>query len=526
MSNSGKLIKSLLKTKKESVMGKLGDSPYENPMEPWSAKYNAPVKEGVAEGSLNEVSKKMLGRYVNKARDDLGSAINHSYRDYEDDEADEKDNRRAEKRQSGIDLARAKINKSGKSGSVVAKVQATEGVTESSTKTDIEQITEDTWLFKYIRSLGYNPRIMSFAQRSKYARSNKFKFWKQAHLERGANFGDPQMNQANEEVEELDEAGTGLLMTFIKAKGLNPLTMDGNQKHHYSRSSEFRVFKQKHSKSLKETSGMGERGEDWNEEKEDNPPFDKPYSKVKVNVTDKSGAKHSPLSRAKHLARLGILKALKKNLKEEADDKDNITMNIPLLIRMLEYAREDAKTDMDLHKVVENLIKKRNDGVLSMSDYEDIIKITEEVQNKLNELKKIPDNMDSEDHITREMKDPCWKGYQMVGTKKKGTKKVPNCVPEQVTEGIGNVEDSPLSATNSVKAMESAHREKQMKSARMIKSLYKKKIKETTYDWEKDDKPSAKIVVKGGTTLTGQPRDTVEIEPALKTRPNQQKPTV
>jgi len=28
-------------------------------------------------------------------------------------------------------------------------------------------------------------------------------------------------------------------------------------------------------------------------------------------------------------------------------------------------------------------------------------------------------------------KDPCWKGYNMVGTKKKGGKEVPNCVPEE-----------------------------------------------------------------------------------------------
>lgn len=26
-------------------------------------------------------------------------------------------------------------------------------------------------------------------------------------------------------------------------------------------------------------------------------------------------------------------------------------------------------------------------------------------------------------------KKPCWKGYEMVGMKKKGGKKVPNCVP-------------------------------------------------------------------------------------------------
>jgi hypothetical protein len=31
-------------------------------------------------------------------------------------------------------------------------------------------------------------------------------------------------------------------------------------------------------------------------------------------------------------------------------------------------------------------------------------------------------------------KDPCWKGYQMVGMKDKGGKKVPNCVPEEVQQ--------------------------------------------------------------------------------------------
>jgi hypothetical protein len=37
---------------------------------------------------------------------------------------------------------------------------------------------------------------------------------------------------------------------------------------------------------------------------------------------------------------------------------------------------------------------------------------------------------------------PCWKGYHPVGTKKKGGKTVPNCVPESATAGstsAGNV---------------------------------------------------------------------------------------
>ena len=100
---------------------------------------------------------------------------------------------------------------------------------------------------------------------------------------------------------------------------------------------------------------------------------------------------------------------------------------------------------------------------------------------------------------------------------------------DTVQEGIYGIQDSPLSATNSVKAMESTGRKKQMtKSARMIKSIYKKKnVKETMYDWEKSEKggkvvdePTAKVIMKGGTTMTGKPRDTIEIEPVLRTKLN------
>ena len=649
MSKAGKLVKDMLKAKKESVMGKLGDSPYEDPMEPWSAKYAQPVKE------------------------------------------------------------------------------------------EAEQLDEsDPLLFKYIRSLGYNPEQMDFATRSKYARSNAFKNYKISHM-------NDQLR--NEDVEELDEAGTGLLMSFIKAKGLNPLSMDGNQKKSYSRSSEFRIFKSRH---VKEISGMGERGDDWNEEK--------------------------------------------KQVKEEADAKDVVSMDIPLLIRVLEFIREDVKTDMDLHRVVENLIDLRTQGVLTMDDYEkavaikaikedkdrgeydyegamaktllqticrnaediknmleddenlpewvqakitkaedyittslDYLKSTKELDEEveqieeldtktldsyitkvatgpsrgmtqkgtlksikaiggvttalrkkaekpITELKNQDDNQELDSHITREdlrkwfsktdpegdwkrinskgevagpcarepgepkpkcmskekraelskseraaavatkrkhdpvadragkggkpinvsnygkgklgeetVDEACWDTHKQVGTKMKGGKVVPDCVPKNeeteqideknkptnpalwsraksmarskfdvypsayangwaskwykskgggwksvsedtVQEGIGGIEDSPLSATNSVKAMESEHRKKNMKSARIIKSIYKKKGKnESIYDWEKDDKPNAKVTLQGGTTMTGKPRDTVEIEPVLKTRPNSQK---
>lgn len=670
MSNAGKLVKSLLKAKKESVMGKLGDSPYEDPMEPWSAKYAQPVKE--------------------------------------------------------------------------------------------EILNEDGLLMKYIRSLGFNPEFMSFAQRSSYARSNAFKTYKTGHT-----FDAKKQNIKTEDVEQIDEAGTGLLMSFIKSKGLNPLTMDGNQKKAYSRSSEFKIFKMRH---VKEASGMGERGDDWNE-------ASSPAQQAAIAINmQKKGIKP-------------------KNMKEEADVKDTVCMDIPLLIRVLEFIREDVKTDIELHNTVERLIDMRHDVPLTMEHYDaitgklkeskdageydyegamaktqlqticrnaeelkdmleddenlpewvqakitkaedyittslDYLKSTEELDEeieqieelstdllgrykkaagaqasaadkaadyakgnkrfsgimkatrkqfdndakKINELKNKDDNQELDSHITREdlrkwfsktdpegdwkrinskgdavgpcarepgepkpkcmskekraelskseraaavatkrkhdpvadragkggkpinvsnygkgklgeetVDEACWDTHKQVGMKMKGGKMVPDCKPKNeeseqideknkptnpalwsraksmarskfdvypsayangwaskwykskgggwksvsedvVQEGIGGIEDSPLSATNSVKAMESEQRKKNMKSARIIKAIYKKKGKnESMYDWEKDDKPNAKITLQGGTTMTGKPRDTVEIEPVLKTRPNSQK---
>lgn len=54
--------------------------------------------------------------------------------------------------------------------------------------------------------------------------------------------------------------------------------------------------------------------------------------------------------------------------------KDVIKVDVPLFIRLLEYAREEAKTDMDLHDVSENIISLSSDGrVLSMADYNNIM---------------------------------------------------------------------------------------------------------------------------------------------------------
>ena len=54
------------------------------------------------------------------------------------------------------------------------------------------------------------------------------------------------------------------------------------------------------------------------------------------------------------------------------DTTDTITMDVPLFIRLLEFAKEDAKTDMDLHRVSERAVERG--GVLTMKDYTSLVK--------------------------------------------------------------------------------------------------------------------------------------------------------
>lgn len=62
------------------------------------------------------------------------------------------------------------------------------------------------------------------------------------------------------------------------------------------------------------------------------------------------------------------------SVREETNPTDKVTMDIPLLLRIMEYAREDAQTDMDLHNVAEKLIALSKEGLtLGMDSYDSII---------------------------------------------------------------------------------------------------------------------------------------------------------
>jgi hypothetical protein len=72
-----------------------------------------------------------------------------------------------------------------------------------------------------------------------------------------------------------------------------------------------------------------------------------------------------------------IREMVRKALMGPNNPTDTTTLDIPLLIRIMEYAKEDAQSDMDLHKVAENIIELSKGGkTLTMSDYNSIVSIS------------------------------------------------------------------------------------------------------------------------------------------------------
>jgi hypothetical protein len=203
---------------------------------------------------------------------------------------------------------------------------------------------------------------------------------------------------------------------------------------------------------------------------------------------------------------------------EAVDKRDVVMFDIPFLIRVLEYAREDAKTDMDLHKVVTKLIQIRNKGVLTMKDYNFVTRLREhfEIDEVLSEQ---TDEAKKEFEKKAQARSEIWRRKRLKIDEDKYQDSM------AATQTVGSEVD-----TDSV-----PKRKREMtKSARMIKSIYKKKrvkdVKEELYDHEKEDKgakfgekPFAAAVLSGGKTMTGTQRDTIEIDPMMRAKPGKVK---
>lgn len=61
-------------------------------------------------------------------------------------------------------------------------------------------------------------------------------------------------------------------------------------------------------------------------------------------------------------------------VQEDSDPVDTVTVDVPLLLRVMEYAKEDAQDDLALHDVAEAMVRlSKNNEVLNMDHYESIV---------------------------------------------------------------------------------------------------------------------------------------------------------
>jgi hypothetical protein len=75
------------------------------------------------------------------------------------------------------------------------------------------------------------------------------------------------------------------------------------------------------------------------------------------------------------------------------DAIDTISMDVPLFLRMLEYAKEDAQEDVDLHDVTQRATElSKTKPFLSMEDYNEIVAASQEIDEEVGYLSLKDDN--------------------------------------------------------------------------------------------------------------------------------------
>ena len=479
----------------------------------------------------------------------------------------------------------------------------------------------------------------------------------------GINPSDPWSTKAN-----IAEGRNSILKKFILSKGIDPVSLSGDSMIAFAKSLEFQKWaadrklrgeavdsptmlsqrrlqsKLNKHKVIHAVGGLGEESDldetyPGHSSTVKNPNFNDELSIRRVSPPGRrlksgklSADERGSQERTKRLMQFtkakGGLTGPKGNLPEEVDRKDTVTVDIPLLIRLLELAREDIKTDMDLHRVVERIINIRNKGVLTMDDYDTVANINDKkykktnsnlrairAKNVANKIKasavrkeeteleestiKVGDavvwnkgktgqtagkvhRIDADDYILHHTKTNTYHrvpkqgselikemdnrtpsgdrrerrayGPEAIAQREKETQsQLKKVSPElrkklrlpEPKEGMSeNIDEDKFQ--DSQAATQTTGMEVESKASKMIKALRKKRnVKEELYDWEKEDKsvqsygkkpkfgkpnPNSKsnlaadttvsrAVMSGGTTLTGEKRDDVEIDPMMKNRP-------
>lgn len=417
------------------------------------------------------------------------------------------------------------------------------------------KISESPSLNKYLMSRGFDPKHITKDIKVAHSKSNQFKLWQQHHMR-----------------EDLTTKHTGAgvdhktdLSVSPTKKRLNTLV---KAKAHYNIPTPPGTMR-KEDVELNEDDYFGKDASDMIKKSHEH------HAAAQVAKNKGDHAEHERLSKLSsdtHKAAMAKAKEYRENPKNKASVERGINKNMSGAakdygkgrymgdsveldgdqldeISLGDYKQKAQAQTKELKKytkgeyggIAQRMLDRRNKGLKMVSKREHKIETSSDVAEEKKDSRSASEKM-SDYAVKRH------KVYQGIANKQKELMKKWNDDHKdephlQVTipEDVG----SPMAAIKGVPVPESM--------AQKIKAMYKKKVVEDTYDSEKDDKygqnptfgkkpvmksidnksdrnvdgvkTKAAAVLTGGTTLTGQKRDTVQIDPQLNNpRPGQTDP--
>ena len=343
-------------------------------------------------------------------------------------------------------------------------------------------VNEAGSLHDYLNSRGINPKFLSRDAKISHAKSSQYMKWKKDHQ--------------FEEVEQIDE--DAMLDTYLKARGMNPLTITKEKKISIAKSSAFLTWKMHH---MRESISEGA---------------------FKRIATDREED-----------ARLKKMSALDK-FRADAAAREK---------KHAEIQKKSGGMTAAIDRLQKHLNKEETEQI------DELKKST--VKSWLGKQEVVPPKkpgMDKKAHNQRiKTRSKSWDSAIDRLTGRKPTSEDVFADSQAATQSNFDGANAP----DNTEPQTPSRKQQMSKSARIIKSIYKRKqMKEELYDHEKEDKsvatygkkpkmqkgddspnqqsygdtaPQAAAVLKGGKTLTGQTRDTLEIDPMMRRplRPDQ-----
>ena len=364
---------------------------------------------------------------------------------------------------------------------------------------------------------------------------------------------DPWSAKANV-AENITSKRSALLKQFYKSKGWNVDYITKNKKVSQSKTGEYDKWKKDH--------GIYEEDQ-IDEVSNELLGRYKSAAGSQASELDKAGGKENIQKANKRFS--GIMKATKKQFANDdkkqavAEAKDAgeydyegamAKTQLQTICRNAEALKDMLDDDENLPEWVQAKITKAEDYITTSLDY---LKSTDELEEEisLDEVLSKNSTAGSWIHDFVHSDNPKFDGkskaqrmqmalaayYAM--QKRSRTKNEDSVDPQAATQ-------SPADGANGGETLARGEKPPSPKKSikRVIKELHSssRQVQEDLYDWEKDDKaakpygkkpnvqkvdgvndigddkPNARLILKGGKTLTGEPRDTVEIDPMMKNR--------